>query len=146
MEDFKAFGPLMGHCFRLGRERMDARLAEYDVTPAQIQVLHYLYHHENRADQREVTAHLKVKASTAAGILERMEEKGLICRSVSEADARNKRITLTEKGAARQTRFKEVFEEVEGQMTKGLTADEAEQLYALLLRVRANLEEDRELC
>ena len=145
MQDFKAFGPLMGHCFRLGRERMDARLAEYDVTPAQIQVLHYLYHHDNHADQCAVTAHLKVKASTAAGILERMEEKDLIRRTISEEDARHKCVTLTEKGAARQSRFKEVFEEVEARMLNGFTKEESEQLYALLLKVRDNLEEDRGL-
>ena len=145
MQDFKPLGPLMGHCFRLGRARMDARLESYDVTPAQMHVLHYLYHHGNQADQCEMTAHLKVKASTAAGILERMEEKGLIRRAVSEADARHKRITLTEKGMARQSRFKEVFEEVEGQMTKGFTPEEAAQLYALLMKVRANLEEERGL-
>jgi DNA-binding MarR family transcriptional regulator len=145
MQDFKPLGPLMGHCFRLGRERMDARLEAYDVTPAQMHVLHYLYHHGNQADQCAVTAHLKVKASTAAGILERMEEKELIRRTVSEADARYKHITLTEKGAESQSRFKAVFEEVEGQMTKGLSLEETEQLYALLLKVRANLEEDRGL-
>ena len=145
MQNFKALGPLMGHCFRLGRERMDARLEEYDVTPAQIHVLHYLYHHGNQADQCAVTAHLKVRASTAAGILERMEEKGLIHRTVSETDARHKCITLTEKGLARQSCFKEVFEEVEERMRKDLTEEETEQLYALLEKVRANLEEDRGL-
>lgn len=146
MKECKALGPLMGHCFYLGRARMETRLTECGVTPAQTHVLHYLYHHGNQADQCRLTAHLKVKAPTAAGILERMEEKGLLRRAVSETDGRRKRITLTEKGVERQSRCKAAFEAVEARMTKGFTAEETEQLYALLERVRANLEEDDGLC
>ena len=54
-------------------------------------------------------------------------------------------ISLTEKGSERQICFKEVFAEVETQMTKGLTEAETAQLYSLLERVRTNLEEDRGL-
>ena len=35
-------GPLLGHAAHLARERMDVRLARYDVTPAQTHVLLYL--------------------------------------------------------------------------------------------------------
>ena len=136
-------GPLLGHCAHLARERLDARLAPYDVTPAQIHVLHYLYHHGNEAPQCDVTAHLKVKPSTANGILDRMEEKGLLRRTISAADARKRLVTLTEKGQSQQEMLRQKFEETEHLMVKGLSAEETRQLHALLHRVISNLEEDR---
>ena len=143
MCEMKVLGPLLGHCAHLAKERMDARLTEYDVTPAQVHVLHYLYHTGGQAPQGEVTAHLRVKPSTANGILDRMEEKELVERSVSEADARRRWITLTEKGKALQECCRQVFLETEALMVSGLSEPEQEQLFALLLRILTNLEEDR---
>ena len=143
MCDIQALGPLLGHCAHLGKERMDARLASSDVTPAQTHVLLYLHHQGGEASQSDITAHLKVKPSTANGILGRMEEKGLVERSVSDHDGRCRRVALTEKGAAEQAFFKQVFTETESLLVRGLSEQEREQLFALLLRVYSNLEEDR---
>ena len=83
-------GPLLGHAAHLTRERMDARLSRYDVTPAQTHTLLYLCGHGDCAPQRDVVSHLRVKPSTANGILDRMEEKGLIRRAADENDQRQK--------------------------------------------------------
>jgi len=143
MKEVRVLGPLLGRAGHLTKERMDARLAQYDVTPVQIHVLHYLYHRGNQAPQCDVTAHLKVKPSTANGILTRMEEKGLLRRSVSETDARRRLITLTEKGKSRQETFRRIFMETEQLMVAGLEEEEIAQLHRLLHRVMTNLEEDR---
>ena len=145
MHDNRLLGPLLGHCAHLARERMDARLARYGVTPAQIHVLHYLYHCGNQAPQCDVTAHLKVKPSTANGILDRMEEKDLLRRSISESDGRKRLITLTEKGAGLQEVLRQKFEETEQLMTQGFSEAETAQLHELLRRVMVNLEEDRDV-
>ena len=145
MHENNLLGPLLGHCAHLARERLDARLTRYDVTPAQIHVLHYLYHCGNQAPQCEVTAHLKVRPSTANGILDRMEEMDLLRRSVSESDARKRLITLTEKGKSQQETLRRKFDETEQLMVKGLSREETAQLHTLLRRVMTNLEEDRNL-
>ena len=145
MHENRLLGPLLGHCAHLARERMDARLTSYDVTPAQIHVLHYLYHCGNQAPQCDVTAHLKVKPSTANGILDRMEEKALLRRSVSASDGRKRMITLTEKGEGLQEVLRQKFAETEQLMTKGLSEEETAQLHELLRRVMTNLEEDRDV-
>ena len=145
MHENRLLGPLLGHCAHLARERMDARVTPYDVTPAQIHVLHYLYHCGNQAPQCDVTAHLKVKPSTANGILDRMEEKALLRRSVSASDGRKRLITLTEKGEGLQEVLRQKFAETEQLMTKGLSEEEIAQLHELLRRVMTNLEEDRDV-
>ena len=58
-------GPLLGHAAHLTRERMDARLSRYDMTPAQTHTLLYLCGHGDCAPQRDVVSHLRVKPSTA---------------------------------------------------------------------------------
>ena len=91
-------GPLLGHATHLARERMDARLSRYDMTPSQTHTLLYLSSHGYTAPQRDVVEHLRVRPSTANGILDRMEEKGLIRRTADENDQRQKQVTVTEKG------------------------------------------------
>lgn len=145
MHDHKALGPLLGYCGHLGRERMDARLTErgIETTPAQTHVLLHLHRHGGEVPQGEVVSHLRVKPSTANGILDRMEEKGLVERFVSPQDARQKCVTITPKGLEKQEQFREIFAETESVMLKGLSAKEQETLFDLLHRVLANLEEDR---
>ena len=84
-----------------------------------------------------------MKPSTANGILDRMEEKGLVTRSVSGSDARRRLITLTEKGKDRQERFQRVFLDTENVVVRGFAPEEREQFISLLERAIQNLEEDR---
>lgn len=145
MEKLNALGPILGRCAHLARERMDARLSQYDVTPVQTHVLMYLHRSGGQAPQNELTEFLKVRPSTANGILDRMAEKDLVLRTVSGSDARRRLITLTEKGRTQYALFFENFQTVEDLMVHGLTEEEQDQLRGLLDRVICNLEEDRTL-
>jgi DNA-binding MarR family transcriptional regulator len=144
MEHPKALGPMLGYCAHLTRERMDARLAGSGITPTQVHVLRYLHGHQGTAPQCEVTAFLKVKPSTANGILDRMEERGLLTRSVSGLDARQRLISLTEKGMQQQERFQKNYLDTEEAALRGFTPAERETLFSLLEQVISNLEEDRD--
>ena len=139
-------GPLLGHAAYLARERMDVRLARYDVTPAQTHVLLYLGEQSGPTPQRDVVEHLRVKPPTANGILDRMEEKGLIRRTADENDQRQKQVTATEKGRELNSLVQAAFQEAEAVMVKGLRLEETEVLRLLLYRVIENLEEDRTTC
>ena len=143
MEQPSALGPMLGRCAHLARARMDARLAGSGITPAQTHALMYLHRHGGQAPQCELTAFLRVKPSTANGILDRMEEKGLVTRSVSGTDARRRLITLTEKGKEQQTRFCRLFMDTEAVVLRGFSPEESRQFRTMLERVIQNLEEDR---
>ena len=146
MERPRALGPMLGRGAHLIRERMDARLSQYDVTPAQTHTLLYLHHRQDgQAPQCEVVQHLKVKPSTANGILDRMEEKELVARSVSGKDARRRLITLSEKGVRLQEQLRQAFEETEEMSMKGLSLEERELFFSCLERIIQNLEEDRSI-
>ena len=140
---FQGLGPTLGWTAKLSKACMDARVSQYDVTPAQTHVLLYLQQHGGQVLQNELADYLQVKPSTANGVLDRMEEKGLVRRSVSGSDARRRLITLTPKGAEQQALFQKSFLEVEQTMTRGFTPEEKTLLTALLERTIQNLEEDR---
>ena len=142
MQMINALGPTLGRAAHLARTRLNVRLTQYDVTPAQMHVLLYLGRNGGQAPQCELTGFLRVKPPTANGILDRLEEKGMVVRSVSGTDARRRLITLTEKGSQQQALFQRHFQEAEQQMVRGFTAEEQEILRTLLSRVIRNLEED----
>lgn len=143
MHEGKMFGPLLRYISHLARERMEARLAQYDVTPVQTHVLLYLHRIGGSAPQGELAEYLKVKPSTANGILDRMVEKSLVTRTADDSDARRRLITVTELGRSKQAQFEKTAAETEEMLTQGLSQAEMDQLRTLLARVIKNLEEDR---
>ena len=140
----RGLGPALGWAAKMAKANMDARVSRYDVTPAQTHVLLYLQQHGGRVPQHELAEFLRVKPSTVNGVLDRMEEKGLVRRSVSGSDARRRLITLTDKGAEQQALFQQSFLDVEEAMVRGFTPEERETLCALLDRVIENLKEESE--
>ena len=138
-----ALGPMLGRCAHLARERMDARMSRFGMTPAQTHVLRYLRQNGGQMPQRELLDNMKVKPSTVNGILDRMEEKGLVERSVSGTDARQRVVALTPAGVEREAQVEKSFLEAEALIARGLTEEETDTLRGLLERVIHNLEEDR---
>lgn len=138
--EMKMFGPLLGHSAHLAKEQMRARMSRYDMTPTQTHVLLYLAEHGPSA-QTELAEGMRVKAPTANGVLERMEEKGLLVRTVDERDARRRRVRLTEKGEGMVADLKQQFHKAEQNIVRGFSEGEQEVLRDLLRRVIKNLEE-----
>ena len=143
MEQPSALGPMLGRCAHLARARMDARMSRFGMTPAQTHVLLHLHQSGGQLPQRELLDSLKVKPSTVNGILDRMEEKGLVERTVSGTDARQRLVALTLAGRKREEQVKQAFLEAEALIVRGLTKEETDTLRSLLERVIQNLEEDR---
>ena len=143
MEYPKALGPMLGCCAHMARERMDARMSRFGMTPAQTHVLLHLHQSGGQLPQRELLDSLQVKPSTVNGILDRMEEKGLVERTVSGTDARQRLVALTLAGRKREEQVKQAFLEAEALIVRGLTKEETDTLRSLLERVIQNLEEDR---
>lgn len=141
----QSLGPTLGWAAQMSKAAMDARVSRYDVTPAQTHVLLYLQRYGGQVPQHQLADYLRVKPSTVGGVLDRMEEKGLVRRSINGDDARRRLITLTEKGAEQQALFQRSFLDTEKAMLRGFTPEERETLFRLLERVIQNLKEDSEV-
>ena len=151
-------GPLLGHATHLARERMDARLSRYDMTPSQTHTLLYLSSHGYTAPQRDVVEHLRVRPSTANGFnygyegfssdFTREDQKKVISFAENIIEQMVKGYFDHSCLVRRELNslVQAAFQEAEAVMVKGLRLEETEALRLLLYRVIENLEEDRTTC
>ena len=142
MDCLKEFGPLIGYCAHLGKLCLDGHLRQYEVTPVQARVIRFLTTQENAGEvtQRDLERALGLKAPTVNGVVERMEEKGLISRTTSKSDARCRVLLLTEKGRDTGVRFREAAQRVEEIYLSTLAEEERTALRDMLCRLIENLE------
>ncbi len=75
-----------------------------------------------------------VTSSAVTKRIDRLERTGLVTRTVSEADARSRRIRLTEDGLGLVDRLMGRHVANEARLVSGFTADERSQLADLLRR------------
>ncbi len=139
----------MDHEIRLGllikfihnaiKKDFDSILKEIDLTSSQFDVLMYLLNNQHKThSQRAIEENLMIKNSTVAGILDRLEAKNFVKRSISLTDARYKRITVTEKSKEIEKKIHQNGDRIEERLTHGITPMEQEQLSGLLTRMLNN--------
>ena len=77
------------------RRPLEAEIARGNLTGTQQSVLHALWHSKGMS-LKELSAHLGLAHSTVSGIIDRLEERGLVARRAAKADKRITRITVTQ--------------------------------------------------
>ena len=82
---------------------------------------------------------LEVAPISAGRLLDRMEEGGWIERLPNADDRRVRQVRMTSKAQKALDKARRVGDEVASEALAGLSAEESEQLIALLARVRSNL-------
>ncbi len=119
------------------REKINARLANLDLTVAQWAVVVYLA--EGRADTLSGLSRLMENDRGAMSrMLDRLERKGLVQRSIHPDDARAVHVALTGPGRRLYPAIRPLVAEVLAGMNDGLQPDELQQLETLLQRMQAN--------
>ncbi len=122
---------------RLGfaiKERSVQAFEERGANPYQHGVLCSLS--ERRAEtQTQIAEALGYDKSWLVGLLDELEEDGLIERKADPSDRRRNVVTLRPEGEARLKEFREVSKQVEDEFLAPLTAAERTQLHELLLKL-----------
>ena len=83
----------------------------------------------------------KMRRSTATGILQLMEQHGIIRREPVEHDGRLKRLVLTEQARAMDEYITERMKQMEQLLRQGITEDELKGWFAVCEKIRSNLEQ-----
>jgi MarR family transcriptional regulator, organic hydroperoxide resistance regulator len=102
-----------GLLFRLfvsQRARVPQIAAEFDLSPMQAHVLRLL-EPGMPLPMRALAAKLRCDASNITGIIDRLEERGLVQRAVLKSDRRMKMLVVTDRGVALRTRMLERLSE-----------------------------------
>ena len=110
------------------------------VPPGQGMLIGFLM---NNADkeifQKDIEAEFDIARSTVTATLDSMERKGYITREAVERDARLKKITLTQKAVESHNRIVADLEQLETIMFTGVSCEEAETLFNVMDKIKANL-------
>lgn len=110
------------------------RLADFDVTPVQYGVLQCLWQ-EDGLTPGQIAASLCLDGSTITGVLDRMENKGLVKRTPDPSDRRALRVILTEQGTRLREPVQRVIEEANRCILDRLSKEEQEQFITYLERI-----------
>ena len=118
--------------------------AQFDLTPAKLNVLMLVKHvgGEEGLPQREIARRLIISGSDVTGLIDRLEENGLLTRRGASGDRRVKLIKITPKGSALLNRLWPSHTEQVELVMAPLSKKEQEQLIALLTKVRTRLQNE----
>ncbi len=112
-----------------------------DLTATQSEALRYILKHY---DEKELTAadlmeHLRLSQSTVAGVLQRLESKGIVARRPAAEDGRKSVIRPTAKGQEFHEALKQNAVETEHCLLRGMSREEQAAFNRLLQKALDNL-------
>jgi DNA-binding MarR family transcriptional regulator len=116
-------------------------LKKNDVSFQQGALLMYLSKvTDHEVSQKEISEVLNIKHTSVIGLLERLEEKGLIERSVRPDNKRYRVITLTDKGRKTVSDIWVCICKTEQKIVGSMTEEEQNLLEMLLNKIYANMD------
>ncbi len=119
------------------------QLAEnYGVTGVQTRILLFIVEKSKVGEifQKDVEKDFNLSRSTVTGVLQLLEEKELIIRTVSKEDARLKKIEVTDEGFRVQRKLKVALLEYEVNLVKGISEEKLKILVEVLGSIEENIE------
>jgi DNA-binding MarR family transcriptional regulator len=130
--------PLIDHLARISRRAADAAMADGSLRPRHLIALRLLSE-RGRMTQHAVGAALSLDPSNVVGLLNELEERGLITRRRDPADRRRHIVEVSATGADELTRTYVQLGLVEDELFKTLTCEQRSTLHELLASAVAGL-------
>lgn len=91
----------------------DRIAARCGVTSTIMTILTLLYQHRTPMSQNEISRELYLSKQTVTSVVDSLEKRGFVTRSISEGDRRSREVTLTESGRAAGRRIGREMRRVE---------------------------------
>lgn len=114
---------------------LSQQLAPYDITPSQYGVLNCLWMNGGTCLPRQIAELLCLETSTVSGILDRMQKKELIDRTINPDNRREILVIITPKGEALKEPVLKVIDDVNTEVLKDFGKDETEFIRASLRQI-----------
>ncbi len=122
--------------------RINSKLKKYDVTFTQMRLLLLLYSSsKENYTMKEIEKCFDVTQQTAAGIANRLKEKGLIHNCADRKDKRIRRVSLTEQGRDLAVAVMDEMQKTESWLEQSVPAEELPVLLKLLQKIYDYLDE-----
>lgn len=126
--------PLVSYLARAGWRALDASAQPGDITHRQLLVLTLLQERGDLA-QQDITRVFGLDASNVVGLLNELEERGLVLRRRDHADRRRHIVALTPEGTVVLDTTFDRLGGIEDELLHALSMPERETLHRLLLRI-----------
>ena len=140
---------LVETCKRLTRARsraVSARVQDIPgfsaLTASQIGILTYLEEQEQPVPQKQIQDFFHLTNPTVTGLLQRLEEKGMVVRKQSEQDARVRLVQLAP--GFMGGKMSELQSSIQTLALKDMTQEELDSLEYLARKILRNLEGEEE--
>lgn len=128
---------------RMLKRRLNVTLQGLGITAIQSRVMFYIMDHcpAGPVFQRDVEQAFSLSRSTATGILQQLEEKGLLRRESVPSDARLKNQVPTPRAAELDAEVRACLRQSEAVLTRGLSDGQVQLFKETLATMAANLEQ-----
>ena len=128
---------------RMLKRRLNVTLQGLGITAIQSRVMFYIMDHcpAGPVFQRDVEQAFSLSRSTATGILQQLEEKGLLRRESVPSDARLKNLVPTPRAAELDAEVRACLRQSEAVLIRGLSDGQVQLFKETLATMAANLEQ-----
>ena len=106
------------------------------------QVLLRVIAQEDGLSQLEIANRVHLAPPTVSITLQKMEKEGLIAREPDPEDLRQVKVHITDKGRAMDDVIVQAAKATEKNILKGITQEELDTIYPILLKMKDNILED----
>lgn len=146
MEQTKTVGLQVKELQQMIKRSLDeqvSRLQIEEVTGVQAWIIGYIHRQSKKGDvfQRDIEKAFHIRRSTVAETLSLMEKKGMLTRESVAHDARLKKLVLTPKAIEIEAQISKQIQEVERQLTQGLSNGELMLFLEIVEKMKHNLSE-----
>ena len=144
-----AFSDMTGHLIRRLHQhaahvfQLRTKEAGLDLTPVQFAAMDAVATTPG-IDQASIDAQIAYDRATIGGVIDRLEQKGWIKRTISNRDRRAREVTLTPIGRDILERAIPVVSALQADILPGLSNDEASHLRDLIERTTKIIDSDKD--
>lgn len=135
VEVSKSVGFLLAKAYQRACSLFKERFGDYGITPQQFALLRFLWE-EDGITQVELSNRSQIDRTTIGGLIDRLEQSGLLMRMPHPEDRRAYRILLTDQGRFFEKELAPLAEDVHSDIISPLSAQEVQTLITLLSKIR----------
>lgn len=135
---------IMSQIMHMSMQQARLLFEQYDLKVGQAGIL-FVMEHLGEVSQRELASKMNVTPPSITAAIQKMEKLEFIKRRPDGKDQRIMRLSLTDKGKSCLAHTKEVAKQMDELMFRGMSQEEKMLLRRLLLQMKENLNEEKEL-
>lgn len=131
----KSIGFLLAKAYQRACALYKDKFGNYELTPQQFGLLRFLWE-EDGITQVELSTRSQIDRTTIGGLIDRLEQSGLLKRMPHPEDRRAYRISLTAAGRSLEAELSPLGEELHRAILAPLSPEEVQALLAILQKMK----------